>query len=110
VHTPATAVTRLYDNFRAWEPQVDHAIHANQSLRLTHEKAEHENAAGTRWGSVPHFEGARLKVPPSTRNGYSHRLVVKADRNDLTQLPVGGTEADELSATLTVRPRVLLTS
>jgi hypothetical protein len=104
----AGGVTRDYDNFAAWVPEIDHAIHPDQSLRLTHQTAKRENAAGTDFGRVPHFEGARLKIPPSTRNDLIHRLVVKQDRNDLTMLPVGGTDTDQLSAALTVTPRVSL--
>lgn len=92
----AAAVLRHRNFLVAEGEDADHVIHPSQSLRLTHDKAERENAAGTRWGRVPHFEGARLKIPPSTRNSHVHRLVVKQDRNDLTQLPVGTTPPAEL--------------
>jgi hypothetical protein len=93
-NTSAVAGARLFNNFAVHSAPggaaiFDHVINPNQSLRLTHAKAERENAAGDQWGRVPHFEGARLKIPPSTRNDLIHRLVVKQDRNDLTAFPVG---------------------
>lgn len=66
----AAASTRTISKLAAWAPETSHVIAPDQSMRFTHETAESENAAGTDWGRVPHFEAARLKIPPSTRNGY----------------------------------------
>lgn len=50
-------------------------------------------------------EGKFLRIPPSGREGRTVRIIVKASRND----PRTGADSgiDDLTATLTVTPRVL---
>lgn len=108
-HPSATAVTRTYDNIATYAPAVDAAIFSGRSARFLHNTALRENAAGTSEGRVPAFEGRHLTTPPATRANRTSRLVVKARRQDVDSgLPDSGL-TDQLTASLTVTPRVILT-
>jgi hypothetical protein len=105
----AGASTRTYNNFAAWVPEAEAAIFSGQSMRFLHDQAQRENAAGTKWGRVPVFEGQHFKVPVAGREDRTSRIAVRARRTDITEMPDGNL-TDALRADLTVYPRVLLTS
>lgn len=101
-HTAADANTRTYDDFVAWVPGFEHAMYSGEPAMLTHEQF----LRGT-WGKLP-IDGKYLTIPPATRAGRVSRIVVKARRLDgPSQLPDQGL-SDDVEATLTVTPRVLL--
>lgn len=79
-------------------------------MHFAAEAFERRNQADTDWGRVPIPEGDYPRLPPSGRENLTHRIAVKADRNDLTNLPLGG-DGDELTvSSVEIRPRVLLAS
>jgi hypothetical protein len=101
--------TREYDDFMAWVPEPDAVCFSGQSLRNRHNVAERENAAGTRWGRVPRFEGEHARCPPAGPDNRTYRGVVKLRRNDIDEL-VDENIADSVRVDVTATPRVLLVS
>lgn len=101
--------TRFYDDFAAWVPEPDAVCFSGQSLRFRHDIAQRENAAGTRWGRVPRFEGEYARCPPAGPDSRTYRGVVKLRCNDIDELP-DDQVGDSVRVDVTGTPRVLLVS
>lgn len=101
-----TAVTRTYDNFRAFVPTADAAVFANQSLEIRSDRAIREDSSGAFWNPVSDPQGDYLRTLPAGREGRTSRLIVKASRNDPTTS--SDPNIDDIRATLSVTPRGLV--
>jgi hypothetical protein len=114
-NTDAIVETRLFNNFvavsnAAGATVANPAMNSAQSVILAHNTALTENAAGTGQGKTPIREGQYLTLPPETRSGNSSRITVKARRVDVDSGFADSGTADTMTATLSVTPRVHLTS
>jgi hypothetical protein len=94
------------DSVAAWVPEIDRVLHANRSMEIRSDAVIRESATAGKWGPVE-STGSYLKLPPAGREGRVSRVVVKARRNDVDELP-DDQIADGLKVTLEVTPRVLL--
>lgn len=85
---------------------VQPAMNEDQSVRVLHDTALTESDPN--WGVTPQRYGRYLTLPPSTRAGLSHRIVQRWRRQDIDSgFPDTGL-TDEVTASLTVTPRVLV--
>jgi len=111
--TSASVAQRSYDNFSVSTLAtsasiVNPAINSGYGTTLTHNTAL--TASSTSTGTTPIREGKYLKLPPSTRNGEVHRIVVKARPDDADLGLSDNVQLHPLTAELAVTPRVHLTS
>jgi ligand-binding SRPBCC domain-containing protein len=110
-NTTATASFRGYDEFMLSAPPAGEtlgAMFSGQSMRFSHDRAERENSAGTRWGAAPNFIGQHLLIPPAGRGDRTSRIAVLSRRYDIDGGQPSDGLSDAMTATLTVTPRVLL--
>jgi hypothetical protein len=113
--TASASATRRYDNFVATSLAggatiANPAIHSTRAVTLTHNTALTTNSGGTGQGATPIREGRYLTLPPETRNSNRTRIAVKARRADVDEGFADTGTADTLTASLSVTPRVHLTS
>jgi hypothetical protein len=102
-HASVFATTRYVHYVNLFTPEaVRRALHASRRIRITHDDARRENAAGTRWGTPPLYRGSRLYLPP----GANNRIAVKARRNDVA-LESDGNIADGQTLEVKATPRYL---
>lgn len=95
------AGTRTYVNFQAWEPVVDAVVFADRDMKIANDGLTRESSDGTASARVARYQGDYLALGPG-----DPRLVVLADEADP---PLGSADGTDLSATLLVTPRFLLT-
>jgi hypothetical protein len=105
-HSSAIAITRTYDNFLAWVPDLDAVIHPSQSIELRTEGFYRENAAGTASGPVIPKSGGLPRIPVSGLESRKVELYLRASRGDLAGLPDNG--IDDISARVHYRPSWLI--
>lgn len=98
----ATAHTRIYDSIEVWEPTLDAAIYANQTVEVASTLARRKDSAGVTWGEAP-YEGDFLMVPPAGPEQRVSRLVAKASRNAEADAGI-----DDIRGRLYVQPRYLV--
>jgi hypothetical protein len=98
-----TAGTRVYDNFRAWEPEYDAAIFASKQSQVHHNRAEHQDSSGSAIARIADYQGDYLHIPPAGLDGGTSRFYVKASRN----LPASMSDPgiDDISGTVYYTPR-----
>lgn len=101
-NTAATAVTRTYDNFSAWVPDLDAVIHASQSLQLGTQAIAREDVGGTAYGPVSWVEGDLPRLPPAGFDGRTTQVFLKGSRGDVVSIPDSG--IDDISAQVFYRP------
>ena len=100
------AVTRSYDNFAAWVPNLDAVIHPNQSAELRTEGFYREDPTGVGWGPISDPSGSDdPRIPPSGLEGLPVEFFLLTSRGDLEQLPDGG--IDDKSARVFYRASYL---
>lgn len=100
--TSSSAVTRVYDNFAAWVPDVQHVTAASGAVIIDHESIARSD--GTR---PSEFEGSYLRSAPEGREGRTARMVVKLRRTDVDTTP--DTQiADAQQVSVSATPRVAL--
>ena len=114
-HSSGDPCRRVMNGFRAYAlPAPSPVIFAGGAAHFLHDAALRESVAGSgddaTFGRVPEFRGRHLKVPPATRADRKTLLTIRARRyNNAAGLEDAGL-GDDLSATLKVTPRVLLTA
>lgn len=96
-----SVVTRRYDNFAAWVPNNDAAIHPERTIELRTDGTYHQDATGTSYAPIPGL-GDLPRLPPSGPEERNVEVLIKASRGDLSTLPDTG--IDDLSATVAYRP------
>lgn len=101
-YTGGGVVTRSYDNFAAWVPQLDAVLYANRSAQLHTDGAYREAANGAAWGPTQPPAGDLSRLPPSGLEGRPVELFVKASRGDFGQVPDTG--IDDISCQVFYRP------
>ena len=102
-----------FDNFTATVPSatstIDQpAIFSGRKLQVTNEAALTASSDGAYLANTPVREGNYLLLPPATRNGQKSRIVVRARRDDIESQFEDTGLTDDLTANLSVTPRVLL--
>ena len=102
-----------FDNFTATVPSatstIDQpAIFSGRKLQVTNEAALTASSDGAYLANTPVREGNYLLLPPATRNGQKSRIVVRARRDDIESQFADTGLTDDLTANLSVTPRVLL--
>lgn len=101
------------DNFTATVPSttstIDQpAVFSGRKVEVSHESALTASSDGAYLANTPVREGNYLLLPPATRNGQKSRIVVRARRDDIEEQFADTGLTDNLTATLSVTPRVLL--
>lgn len=99
----ASAGTRQYDNFRAWEIQRSGVLFNGEESRLAHDRLEAEHPGGA-WGAIPGVRGNYLKLP----SGRTMRLVVSASQYDVDSGAQHLQLTSPLDLDLTAIPRVTM--
>ena len=112
-NTAATAEPANFDNFTATVPSASStidqpAVFSGRKLQVTNEAALTASSDGAYLANTPVREGNYLLLPPATRNGQKSRIVVRARRDDIEEQFEDTGLTDDLTATLSVTPRVLL--
>ena len=112
-NTSSTAAFGAFDDFTATVPSatstIDQpAIFSGRKLQVTNEAALTASSDGAHLANTPVREGNYLLLPPATRNGQKSRIVVRARRDDIEDQFEDTGLTDNLTAKLSVTPRVLL--
>lgn len=100
----ATAVTRNYDNFMGWAPELGAVLYGTRSLEVTYERTERYDSTGVYLGDVPENPGSRLWLPPTGDRDLVSRIVTRARRNSVDTDP-DSTITDEHEVSLASRSR-----
>jgi len=111
VNSAATAREHQFDNFAAVSstaPTDQPAVFSGRKLQVTNEAALTASSDGAYLANTPVREGNYLLLPPATRNGQKSRIVVRARRDDIEEQFADTGLTDNLTAKLSVTPRVLL--
>ncbi len=113
-YTSATALTRYYNNFSVTTPTtstplVDHALWSGKKTKFLHHNCVREDSSSLGYGRVPVFAGQHLRIPPATLNRQKSRLVIKRRRYSSDDGFADTGLTDNMTADLTVTPRVALT-
>lgn len=82
-NSSTTSVTRTYDDFSVWIPEVLPVCHSSRKMEINHKRAELADAEGKYWGPVPFARGGRFYLTPEGHGGVSNRLAFRARRNDI---------------------------
>ncbi len=94
-------------------PEPSPVLFAGGAVHLLSDRALREETNGSgedpSFGRVPVWRGRHLRIPPATRARRSTLLTVRARRFNISEGIEDLGRDDELSATLKVTPRVLLT-
>ena len=109
----AAAQPADFDNFTATVPSASSTIDqpvvfSGRKLQVTNEAALTASSDGAYLANTPVREGNYLLLPPATRNGQKSRIVVRARRDDIEEQFEDTGLTDDLTAKLSVTPRVLL--
>ena len=112
-NTTATAAAVTFDNFAVTTPSSSTvssqpALFSGRKLQVRDDEAVTASSDGSHFAPTPIREGNYLLLPPATRNAQKSRLVVRARRNDLETQAADTGLTDNVTATLSVTPRVLL--
>ena len=112
-NTSATSASVTIDNFTATTPSATSTIDqpvvfSGRKLQVTNEAALTASSDGAYLANTPVREGNYLLLPPATRNGQKSRIVVRARRDDIEEQFEDTGLTDDLTAKLSVTPRVLL--
>lgn len=87
-NTSATAsITRTYDNFAAFEPDLDAVAYASQSVQLTTSGHVREDSGGTAYGPVFLPAGDIPRFPVPAQAGGTVETILIPTTGDLDQLP-----------------------
>ena len=108
---PSISDPYRFDNFTAVatsEVVVQPAVFSGRKLQVTNEAALTASSDGAYLANTPVREGNYLLLPPATRNGQKSRIVVRARRDDIEEQFEDTGLTDDLTAKLSVTPRVLL--
>ena len=102
-----------FDKFTVTTPSISSnieqpAIFSGRKLQVTNEAALTASSDGTYLANTPVREGNYLLLPPATRNSQKSRIVVRARRDDIEEQFADTGLTDNLTAKLSVTPRVLL--
>lgn len=108
LYEQATASTRTYDNFAAWVPTSEAAIHASQSGEIRTDGVFREDAAGVAWGPAGEVAGALPRIPSSGLETRKVELFIKGSRGNFDRIPDSG--IDDISAQAFYRPSWLFLS
>jgi len=109
----AAAQPADFDNFTVTVPSATSTsdqpvVFSSRKLEVTNEAALTASSDGAYLANTPVREGNYLLLPPATRNGQKSRGVVRARRDDIEEQFEDTGLTDNLTATLSVTPRVLL--
>lgn len=105
-NTSATASTRTYNSFMAFEPATDAVIFRDQSCEIRHDRAIREDISGTLWNPLNRYEGDYLYVPPAGVEERPCEFIVAVSRNDPDTMS-DTLGPDDLQARLIYTPRWL---
>ncbi|HST69063.1 MAG TPA: hypothetical protein VLI94_05335 [Solirubrobacterales bacterium] len=98
----STAITRTFDDFRVWTPDLDVLCHANRSLELRSDGIYRQHLMSEVWGEIVN-EGLSPYAPPSYLEDRSMRGVVIPSVGDLGEMP-DSTGVYDLEAQVFYRP------
>jgi hypothetical protein len=114
-HVVSTSESRAgeIDNFTATTPSASSTIDqpvvfSGRRVDIDQNSAETASSDGSYYAPTPVREGNYLLLPPATRNGQKSRIVVRARRDDLESGFADTGLTDDLTAKVSVTPRVLL--
>lgn len=97
--------TREYDNFAAWSPDIDAAIHADHAAYIATDGAVRDDATGDGYGPV-HARHDLPRLPAPGAEGRPSELLVMATPSDLERVPDSDTAA-EINVKVRWRPSYL---
>ena len=112
-NTRPTAAAVTFDNFAVTTPSSSTvsrqpALFSGRKLQVREDEAVTASSDGSHFAPTPIREGNYLLLPPATRNEQKSRIVVRARRNDLETQATDTGLTDNVTASLSVTPRVLL--
>jgi hypothetical protein len=107
VNSNTLTTTRYYDDFYVSTPAAEPiVIYSGQSaeIRASGPAAQRENSAGTAYGDVQSYQGARPWIPAAGDENRSTRIAVKARRADV-DVAADANIADSTTVQVYGRPR-----
>jgi hypothetical protein len=107
----ATAALATFDNFTvttASAPTLNPSIFSGRELEIDQKSANVASSDGSFYAPAPIREGNYLLLPPATRSEQKSRIVVRARRDDIDGGFADAGLTDDLTAKLSVTPRVTL--
>lgn len=110
----ASVGARLYDNYLATvtTASIFPACYSGRSLEARWDSAERQNAAGTAWGDIPAYSGAKFFLPCAGATARKSRIVGKMRRADVNDrrdaLNPDANIADSTGLSVRYRPRYLV--
>ena len=109
----ATAAAVTFDNFVITAPPSSTvsrqpAVFSGRKVQIRENEALTASSDGSFFAPTPIREGNYLLMSPATRNSKKSRIVVRSRREDIETQAADTGLTDDLTATLTVTPRVLL--
>ncbi len=106
-HGPAFGGYRYYDDFYVGTPAPEPiAIYSGRSLEVRSSDTLRQDSSGTYTGRPNSYRGSRFYIPQAGTAARTSRILVKADRNDLSVSP-SGARGDNLTVQVAVTPRYL---
>lgn len=95
-------ITRTYDNFAVWVPELDAVLFAGRNARLMSDRLLRTDAAGVAYGPIGYQNSDLPRIPVSGPEARAVEIALKASRGDFGLLPDGG--LDKIAAQLSYRP------
>ncbi len=87
LNSTGSKITRTYDNFAVWVPDIDPVIFANRTARLTDEGIFRADSAGLAFGPVA-YPGADLpRIPVSGPEKRLIEVAVRPSTGDFADIP-----------------------
>jgi hypothetical protein len=89
------------------ETYTDHALWADQRIRIDHRGARREDETGSTFGWIP-LDGDTLRIPAATGAALTSLLVIRRRLNDIDSATESDGRFSDVTATLEITPRVAL--
>jgi hypothetical protein len=103
-YNDSSAVTRLYDNFLAWVPDVDAVLFANRGAELRHDGMFREAPGGANYAPIA-VTGDLLRLPPAGLEGRTAEVFLRPSSGDFDQ--GADTPLSNIQAQMRYRPSYL---